>query len=198
MNDDHVYADAQYMGRLHRSITHQKKRLAGWVCLNGAQSLSPRRRGMPSRRVMRPKGDLISQKSGRRSIFLTQPHRQPLFFDEKYPLAVKNTPPMLLAVKSNILSINEGQGFCGQFFRIAPKNNIACIFNISFDAAFNVINSICHDVLFISILLLPSFLKGPGRTILYILLILPPLNLSFITPLNHSYILRNPETAPLP
>jgi hypothetical protein len=60
---------------------------------------------MPSRRVTRPKGEPISQKSGRRSTFLTQSRRHPLFFDEKYPLTGKNTPPILRCAKSNILSI---------------------------------------------------------------------------------------------
>jgi hypothetical protein len=54
--------------------------------------------------VTRPKGDLIFQKSGRRSTFLTQPHRQPLLFDVKYPLTSKNTPPILPTIKSNALS----------------------------------------------------------------------------------------------
>jgi hypothetical protein len=42
---------------------------------------------------------------GRRSTSDFQSHRQPLLFDEKYPLTGKNTPPILRAVKSNILSI---------------------------------------------------------------------------------------------
>ena len=51
------------------------------MCLKCAQSLSPRRRGMPSCRVTRPKGEPISRKSGHRSIFLTKSHRQPPVFD---------------------------------------------------------------------------------------------------------------------
>ena len=42
---------------------------------------------------MNPKGELISQKSGRRSTFQSQPHLQPLLFDAKYPLTSKNSPP---------------------------------------------------------------------------------------------------------
>jgi len=38
---------------------------------------------MPSYRVKRSKDEMISQKSGRQSIFLTLPHRQPLLFDAK-------------------------------------------------------------------------------------------------------------------
>jgi len=40
---------------------------------------------MPSCRITRLKGELISQKSGRRSTFLSQPQRQPLLIDAKYP-----------------------------------------------------------------------------------------------------------------
>jgi len=40
---------------------------------------------MPSSGVARPKGDLISKKRGRRSTSLSQSHRQPLFFEAKYP-----------------------------------------------------------------------------------------------------------------
>jgi hypothetical protein len=35
---------------------------------------------------------MISQKGGRCSTFLSQPHRQPLLFDAKYPLTSNNSP----------------------------------------------------------------------------------------------------------
>jgi len=54
--------------------------------------------------VTRPKGELISQKSGRCSTFLSQPHRQPLLFDAKYPLTSKNSLPILPLLESNVLS----------------------------------------------------------------------------------------------
>jgi hypothetical protein len=60
-----------------------------------------------SRRVTRPKGELISQKSGRRSTFLSQPHRHPLLFDAKYPLTSKNSPSILPSIEINTLS-NKG------------------------------------------------------------------------------------------
>jgi hypothetical protein len=59
---------------------------------------------MPSCRVTRPQDELISQKSGPRSTFLTQPHRQPLFFDAQYLLTSKNSLPILPAIESNALS----------------------------------------------------------------------------------------------
>jgi hypothetical protein len=54
--------------------------------------------------VIRPKGDLIFQKSGRCYTSLSQSYRQPLLFDGKYPLTDKNSPPILPTVESNVLS----------------------------------------------------------------------------------------------
>jgi hypothetical protein len=57
--------------------------------------------------VTRPKGELISQKGGRRSTSLSQSHRQPLLFDARYPLTSKNSPPILPSIEGNTLS-NKG------------------------------------------------------------------------------------------
>ena len=54
--------------------------------------------------MTQPKGELISQKSGRCSTFLSQPHLQPLLFDAKSPLTSKNSPPILRTIESNVLS----------------------------------------------------------------------------------------------
>jgi len=66
-----------------------------------------------SYRVKLSKDELISQKSGRQSIFLTQPHRQSLLFDakqmknvpEKCSLTSKNSPPILPLRKRKFLSL---------------------------------------------------------------------------------------------
>jgi hypothetical protein len=54
--------------------------------------------------VTRPKGELISQKGGRRSTSLSQSHRQSLLFDAKSPLTSKNSPPILQPPENNVLS----------------------------------------------------------------------------------------------
>jgi hypothetical protein len=60
--------------------------------------------------VTQPKGELISQKGGRRPTSLSQSHRQSLFFNAKqmqdaiYPLTSKNSPPILPSIESNALS----------------------------------------------------------------------------------------------
>jgi len=56
----------------------EKRRAGGGVCLNYALK-------MPPCRVTRPKNELIFQKSGHQSIFLTQPHRHHLLSDLKQP-----------------------------------------------------------------------------------------------------------------
>jgi hypothetical protein len=61
-HDDPFYGDPQYSWDDYIEASRiVKKRRAGEVCLNGAQSLSPRRRGMPSRRVTRPKSEPAAQ-----------------------------------------------------------------------------------------------------------------------------------------
>ncbi len=91
------------------SLSEANLRLAGEVYLNCAWNLSPQRRGMPPCRVTRPKGELISQKSGHQSTFLTKSHRHPLLFDANYPLTSKNSPPILPSRKRKFLSINSIQ-----------------------------------------------------------------------------------------
>jgi len=53
--------------------------------------------------VTRPKGELISQKSGRCSTFLSQPHRQPLLFDAKISLDRQKQPPYTLTPRKQCL-----------------------------------------------------------------------------------------------
>jgi hypothetical protein len=62
---------------------------------------------MPSCRVTRPKGELISQKSGHRSIFITQLHRQPLLFDAGISIDKQKQPPYTSATKAISLSMTD-------------------------------------------------------------------------------------------
>jgi hypothetical protein len=68
------------------------------------------------------KGELISQKSGRCSTFRSQPHRQPLILDAKYPLTRENSPPILRAVRSNTLSTNQNT-FAKGYIHVSPRHS---------------------------------------------------------------------------
>lgn len=85
------------------------KRRAGEVCPNGAQSLSQRRRGMPSWRVTRPKGEPISQKSAD-AIHPSHNHRRHApYFAIIILLTHKILPHILPPRKRKFLSISINQ-----------------------------------------------------------------------------------------
>jgi hypothetical protein len=72
--------------------------------------------------MARPKDELISQKSGHRATSIFQSHRYALFFDVKYPLTGKNSPPILPAVENNVLSIPKDaeEAVC---YQCCPRTN---------------------------------------------------------------------------